>query len=84
MPRRRLVSKLLLNIDPVYSNRLLHQIVNQIMKNGNQSVAYKILYNAMTLIEKITRRKAIKVIERAIINVAPEKEVKTKRIGGAT
>ena len=84
MPRRRLLKKPLLTPDPVYNSPLVHKIVNHLMKKGKKSVAYKILYDAMKEIQKITFTNPVRVIEQAVKNATPVVEIKAKRIGGAT
>ena len=84
MPRRRLLQKPPLTPDPLYNSPLVHKIVNHLMKKGKKSVAYKIIYDAMTNIREITRRNPVQIIEEAVKNVTPVDEVKAKRVGGAT
>ena len=84
MPRRRLLEKPLLTPDPVYNSPLVHKIVNQLMKKGKKSVAYKIIYNAMRDIQRITFLNPVRVIEQAVENATPIVEIKAKRVGGAT
>ena len=84
MPRRRTPKKRTLTPDPVYNSRLVHTIVNHLMKEGKKSLAYKIFYDAMEEIKNTTQQDPVKVIEQAVRNATPLVEVKAKRIGGST
>ena len=84
MPRRRTPKKRTLTPDPVYDSRLVHTIVNHLMKEGKKSLAYKIFYDAMEQIKNTTQQDPVKVIEQAVRNATPLVEVKAKRIGGST
>ena len=71
--------------DPVYNNQLLHRIVNQLMKNGKKSLAYKMLYECINkLQENNPSIDPVKIIEQAVQNATPAVEIKVKRRGGAT
>ena len=84
MPRRRNPKTRLVTPDPVYKNRLIHIIVNHLMKKGKKLLAYKIFYDAMKEIKNITEEDPVKVIEEAVKNAKPVLEVKAKRVGGST
>lgn len=84
MPRRRTPKKRTLTPDPVYHSRLVHTIVNHLMKEGKKSLAYKIFYDAMKKIANTTQQDPVKVVEQAVRNATPLVEVKAKRIGGST
>lgn len=84
MPRRRTPKKRTLSADPVYNSRLVHTIVNHLMKNGKKSLAYKIFYGAMKQIADTTQQDPVKIIEEAIRNATPLVEVKARRVGGST
>jgi len=69
--------------DIVYKSPLVTRFINYVMKNGKKTVARKIFYQAMELIKKETKEDPLAVFNSALKNVAPELEVKSKRIGGA-
>jgi small subunit ribosomal protein S7 len=77
-PRRELVA------DPVYRSKLVTQLVNKVMLHGKRSLAEKIVYDAMTIIETKTGEEPLSTVKRAIDNVKPPLEVKSRRVGGAT
>nr|YP_010732165.1 ribosomal protein S7 [Calidiella yingdensis]WDY13079.1 ribosomal protein S7 [Calidiella yingdensis] len=84
MARRRTPTKNSILPDPIYQNRLVEMLVNNVMKKGKKSLAYRLCYKAMSEIEKITDQDAVLVIEEAVRNVTPLVIVKARRIGGAT
>jgi len=83
MPRRKKVKEREIDPDPVYGDKKVAKFINYIMRRGKKSVAEKIFYNAMEIIEKKTGKKGIDVFRKAIENVSPVMEVKSRRIGGA-
>jgi small subunit ribosomal protein S7 len=71
--------------DPVYNNKLVSKFINCLMLNGKKSTAQKIFYDAMDLIsEKVKDVDALEVFEKAVNNVKPMIEVRSKRVGGAS
>lgn len=70
--------------DPIYNSKVVTKFINKLMWDGKKSVAEKIFYNALELIEKKGDKKGIEVFEEAIENVKPLLEVKSRRVGGAT
>jgi|SRR6476646_1209463 small subunit ribosomal protein S7 len=79
-PRRELVA------DPIYKSVLVTQLVNKVMLHGKRTVAEKIVYDAMDLIQSRLEGEdqAIDTVKRAIDNVKPPLEVRSRRVGGAT
>ena len=77
-PRRELVA------DPVYRSVLVTQLINKVMLHGKRSVAEKIVYDAMASIGKKTGDDPLDTVKRAIDNVKPPLEVRSRRVGGAT
>ncbi len=69
--------------DIVYQSPLVTRFINYLMKDGEKSVAQKILYQTMDLIKKQTNQDPLNVFNLAVENISPEVEVKTKRVGGA-
>jgi len=83
--RRRRPEKRTILPDPVYKDYTVAKFVNYIMKNGKKSIAEKIFYDSLAIIsEKEKKDNAIDVFKKALSNVSPALEVKSKRIGGAT
>lgn len=84
MPRRRVVSQRKALPDPLYGNKLIAKFTNQLMRDGKKSIAEKILYGALEVIQSRGHKDPVAVFERAIEHVAPIVEVKGRRVGGAT
>ncbi len=84
MSRRDSPKKRFLSPDPVYDSHLIHIIVNQLMKRGKKSLAYKMIYEAMNQLKKNTQEDPIKTIEQAVRNATPLVEIKARRVGGST
>ena len=84
MPRRRVVAKREILPDPKYGNITLAKFMNHVMVSGKKSVAEKIVYGAMTMVEERLKRDPVEVFQEALDNVAPMVEVKSRRVGGAT
>jgi small subunit ribosomal protein S7 len=84
MPRRREVPKREVLQDPVYGNQLVTKFINSVMKQGKKSTAEGIFYGAMKLIETRTSDDPMKVFKKAVENVKPALEVKSRRVGGST
>lgn len=70
--------------DPKYNDILITKVINTLMYHGKKSTAEAIFYEAMDLIEKKTGEEGIKVFKKAMNNIKPAVEVKSRRIGGAT
>ncbi|MDE0798467.1 MAG: 30S ribosomal protein S7 [Nitrosomonadaceae bacterium] len=83
MPRRREVPKRDILPDPKYHNTEVSKFVNVLMTGGKKSVAERIIYGAMSQIEKKTGKDPIEVFVLALSNVRPMVEVKSRRVGGA-
>lgn len=84
MPRRREVPKREVLPDPLYSSQLVTKFVNVLMSDGKKSTAQRILYDALETIRERTSDDPLKVFKRAIENVKPGVEVKSRRVGGST
>ena len=84
MPRRRVPNKRKILADPKYQDRLVTKFVNDLMRKGKKSTAEGITYGAMTLIEERAKEDPLKVFKKALDNVKPVLEVKSRRVGGAT
>jgi small subunit ribosomal protein S7 len=70
--------------DPRYQDVVVTKFINSLMKEGKKSTAEKIFYSAMELIEKNTGDEHLKIFKKALSNIKPAVEVKSRRIGGAT
>lgn len=70
--------------DPLYNNKVVTKLINNIMLDGKKGVAQKIVYGAFARVEEKSGKPAIDVFEEAMNNVMPVLEVKARRIGGAT
>src|SRR5690349_8441623 len=70
--------------DPVYRSVVVTQVVNKILQRGKRSIAEKIVYDALADIEKRAGGDPVTVLKRAVENVRPQLEVKSRRVGGAT
>ena len=77
-PRRELVA------DPIYRSVLVTQVINKVMLHGKRSVAEKIVYDAMDIIAAKTNEEPLDTVKRAVDNVKPPLEVRSRRVGGAT
>ena len=84
MPRRREVPKREILPDPLYNSQLVTRFINVVMRDGKKSVAERIMYDALALIKERTDDDPTKVFKRAIENVKPAVEVKSRRVGGST
>ena len=84
MPRRGQAIKRETHPDAKYHNVIIAQLSNKIMMGGKKSLAEKIVYKAMGIIEQQEKKAPVDVLEQAVKNVTPLLEVKPRRIGGAT
>ncbi len=84
MPRKGPAPRRELLPDPIYRSVLVTQIVNKIMQRGKRSTAERIVYEALDMIEEKTGTEPIATLKRAIDNIKPQLEVRSRRVGGAT
>ena len=84
MSRRVAAQKREILPDPVYNSQLVTKFINVVMFDGKKSTAERIFYNAMEMIGERTDDDPMKVFKRAIDNVKPTVEVKSRRVGGST
>jgi small subunit ribosomal protein S7 len=84
MPRRRVAGKREVLPDPIFNSVIVTKFINGVMNEGKKAVAEKIFYGAMERIASKTGEEPLKVFKKALDNVAPTLEVKSRRIGGAT
>ena len=84
MPRKGPAQRRELSPDPLYRSLLVTQLINKVMLHGKRTVAEKIVYDAMKMIEDKTGSEPLSTVKRAIDNVKPPLEVRSRRVGGAT
>ena len=84
MPRRREVPKRRILPDPKHRDKLVAKFINGIMERGKKSTAEGIFYGAMEVIRDRTKDDPVKILKKAVDNVKPILEVKSRRVGGAT
>ncbi len=84
MPRRRVVQKRKIDPDPKYNSRVVAKFVTRMMLKGKKSVSRKILYDAFNIIEQRLKKDPLEVFTKALENVKPVVEVKSRRVGGST
>ncbi len=84
MPRRRVAAKREILPDPKFGNITLAKFMNHLMVSGKKSVAEKIVYGALDLVQERTSKDPIEAFDAALENIAPHVEVKSRRVGGAT
>lgn len=84
MPRKGPASKREAPPDPVYQNPMVSQIINRLMLRGKKSLAEKIVYGALKVISEKTGGDPTQTLRKAVENVRPLVEVKSRRVGGAT
>ena len=84
MPRRRVVAKREILPDPLYNSQLVTKFINSVMNEGKKSVAEGILYGALNRVAEKTQDDPMKTFKKAVENVKPALEVKSRRVGGST
>ncbi len=84
MPRNGPAQRRELMPDPVYHSVLVTQVINKVLQRGKRTVAERIVYGALDQVAQKTDSEAVSVLKRAVENVRPELEVKSRRVGGAT
>ena len=84
MPRKGAAPKRVIVPDPVYGSELMQRFINRMMLDGKKTVAEKIFYGAMSMVEEKAGAPALEVFEKAMQNVMPVVEVRPRRVGGQT
>ncbi|MFD1716529.1 30S ribosomal protein S7 [Georgenia deserti] len=84
MPRKGPVRKRPLVVDPVYGSPIVTQLVNRVLQDGKKSTAERIVYGALEGVRDKTQSDPAVVLKRALENVRPSLEVRSRRVGGAT
>ena len=83
MPRKGHIAKRDILADPLYNNKVVTKLINNIMLDGKKGVAQKIVYGAFARVEEKAGKPALEVFEEAMNNIMPVLEVKARRVGGA-
>ena len=84
MPRKGPAPRRELNPDPIYRSVLVTQLVNKVLLRGKRSLAERIVYDALKIVEEKTGAEPLATLKRAVDNVKPPLEVRSRRVGGAT
>lgn len=84
MPRKGPAPKRPLVIDPVYGSPVVTQLVNRVLLDGKKSLAERIVYGALEGVRERTDQDPVTVLKRAMDNIRPALEVRSRRVGGAT
>lgn len=82
--RKRRAEKRFVKPDPKYNEVIVTKFVNYMMLDGKKSTARTLIYDALDLVEKKTKKPAMEVFKKAISNIQPLVEVRSRRVGGAT
>ena len=83
MPRRAEIPVREIEGDPVYSSKLVAQVINKVMSRGKKSTAEQIVYTALDRVGEKTGRPPVEVLEQAVKTVTPVLETRSRRVGGA-
>ena len=83
MPRRGNIAKRDVLADPIYNSKLVTRLVNSIMLDGKKGVAQKIVYDAFNMIQEKSGNDPLEMFEKAMENIMPSLECKTRRVGGS-
>ena len=81
--RKRRATKRDVLADPIYNSKVVTKLVNHIMKDGKKGTAQRIIYDAFDIVKEKTGEEAMVVFEKAMNNIKPSLEVKSRRVGGA-
>jgi small subunit ribosomal protein S7 len=84
MPRRNRPPQRVIEPDAKYNSELVARFANRLMRDGKKSVAFRIMYDAFTIVEERAKKPALDVFEQAVKNATPILEVRPRRVGGAT
>ena len=84
MPRGQLIRKKKVVLDPRYKNPVIEKFITRMMLQGKKNIATHIIYGALDIVTKKVGKDAVEVFQKALDNVKPVVEVKSRRVGGAT
>ncbi len=84
MPRKGPAARRELQPDPIYHSLIVTQVINKVLQRGKRTRAERIVYDALDIIETKTGAEPVSTLKRAVDNVRPQLEVRSRRVGGAT
>ena len=84
MPRKKITRKKEIFYDPVYNSSLINKLINNVMLDGKKALAQTIVYGAMDIEKEKLKEDPLKIVLKAIENVRPHMETRSRRVGGAT
>jgi len=84
MPRKKITKKKEVFYDPLYNSSLIYKLINNVMLHGKKALAQKIVYGAMDEVKEKLKEDPLKIVLKAIENVRPHIETRSRRVGGAT
>lgn len=84
MPRKGPAQRRELRPDPIHNSVLVTQFINKVLQRGKRSLAERIVYDALSIVETKTGAEPVSALKRAVDNVRPQLEVRSRRVGGAT
>lgn len=84
MPRKGRPQKRKVELDPLYKSRIISQLINKILRDGEKSVAENIVYRSLEILKEKTKEDPLEILDKCLDNVKPVLEVKPRRVGGAT
>jgi len=84
MSRKRITRKKEVIYDPMYNSSVLAKLINSVMKDGKKALAQKIVYGAMDVVKEKLKEDPLKIVVKAIENIKPQIETRSRRVGGAT
>jgi small subunit ribosomal protein S7 len=83
MPRRGIIKKRKAQPDSAYNSTVVARLINLLLKKGKKTTAERVVYNTMDMVKQKTKEDPLKVLEKALENVRPVLETKSRRVGGA-
>jgi small subunit ribosomal protein S7 len=84
MPRKKIKKQKEVFFDPVYNSSIISKLINNVMLDGKKALAEQIVYGAMDVLKEKTKEDPFKVVLKAVENVRPQIETRSRRVGGAT
>ena len=84
MPRKGPAPRREIHPDPIHDSVLVTQFINKVLQRGKRNLAERIVYDALTIVEEKTGAEPVGTLKRAVDNVRPQLEVRSRRVGGAT
>lgn len=84
MPRRKIQTRKEVFYDPVYNSSLINKLINKVMLHGKKALAQTIVYGAMDTLKAKLKEDPLKVVNKAVENIRPHVETRSRRVGGAT